>query len=63
MILKVTSLLKGHKKKKKKKRTSRIKITLSSLSSLMLHLFERKIFYKKYFYYFSIFGASENNGQ
>jgi hypothetical protein len=34
-----------------------------NLCKLMLRLFERKIFYKKYFLYFSVFGATENDGQ
>jgi hypothetical protein len=32
-------------------------------SALMLHLFGCKIFYEKYFQYFLVFGAIENDGQ
>jgi hypothetical protein len=30
---------------------------------LMLYLFRRKIFFEKYFLYFSVFGAAKNDDQ
>jgi hypothetical protein len=35
----------------------------AAASSIILRLFERKIFFGKYFLYFSVFGTTENDGQ